>query len=131
MSIFKKQQGTVASIHLYGTGIAGHDTLIALYDKDGDLVLKPGTNHADMIGTGDKLVPGRSATETIFLAVESIRARGIDRGTVEVHYDFDFGSRFTRFKLESHTPTFGNMKWEVPSPLVITVDAIVTAAERE
>jgi hypothetical protein len=130
MSIFKKKPGTVASISLYGTQAAGHDIIIAFYDKDGEL--QHGSNgRPDLAGRGDKLCPGRSATETIFLAVYEIRQRNILRGIVEVHYDFDFGSRVASFKLEERVPYFGELKWEPDAPLVISVDAIVAASTQE
>lgn len=130
MSIFKKPRGTVASIHVYGSQKVGHDTIVALYDTSGELVCKPGTNHADMIGTGDNLRADRSATDALFLAIDALRTRGIVKGTVEIHRDYDFGPRVARIKLEERTPYFGELKFEVAGGVVISVETILAAAEK-
>ena len=126
MSIFKKPRGTVASIHFYGTAKYGFDTLIARYGADGEIICKTDQpDQPDFIGTGDKLVPGRSATETLFLAVDELRQRGVTKGTVEIHVDYDFGPRVARIKLEDRIPYFGELKFEAAQVFVVSADAII------
>lgn len=127
---FMNKPGVIASIHLYGTQAVGHDTSTMLYDpKSGDLIL--GADERPVtIGKGDKLRPGRSATDAIFLAVNALHQHGLTRGRVEVHYDFESGPRVATFRLEERIPYFGELKWVPAEVVVISAEAIIAAAEK-
>jgi len=119
----KKPTAPVASIHLYGNPQAGYDTIVNIRSTT------PGQPDI-MIGTGDNLRPGRSGTDALFLAVDTLREKGIRRGLVEVHHDFPHRSCVAIIDLGKGCPYFGELPWKTAPGIVISVEAILAAAEK-
>ena len=96
----------VGSIHLYGARHCGH----------GYISCKRVPGKPDQMFGNGELRAGRSATDALFLGGELLRQKGLFRGMVEVHMDFDGMPKVALADL-SNLPYFGQLQW-VDGPVV-------------
>lgn len=105
----------VAEIALYGVRRTGAGWIVRLAD-------------GRMFGDGEPR-ERVSFTEAVFVAVDAIRAAGIERGIVRV-YDSG-GDRMSEFSLEARVPYYSDLAWTAAPIYTISVDVLTAAATIE
>lgn len=107
-----------AEVSLYGTSAAGHGYIVRLAD-------------GRMLGDGS-LEKGRSATETIWMALDAARENGLSckrHEMVAVHYDFPQGPLMALIPCIGAWPYFGDLKWTDGPVYEMSAEAIQQAAK--
>lgn len=99
-----------AEICLYGTSAIGIGYIAR-------------TSDGRMFGNGAP-VAGRGATETVWLAVDQLRAAGVVAGTVAI---FAPGGERMAIAPISSVPSYGSLTWQAAPVYVITAEQIAAA----
>jgi hypothetical protein len=102
----KKKNQQVAEICLYGTSAVGSGYIARAAS-------------GEMIGNG-VLVPGRSFTEAVWIAVDELEAAGLRKpGTIAI---FAPGGEQMAVTDAMRVPAFGDLKWQRAPVYVLTME---------